>query len=78
MKVDAPKIVHASKVVNALKNVEKEDTDGVGAQNNLKVRNAFKILMDSGGGAKKTPGKAMKRLGKVSARKTKIGKELKS
>ena len=71
-------MVHVSKVVNALKKVEKEDINGVGVQNDLEIRNAFKILMDSGGGAKQTPGKAKKRLRKVSARNPQIGKELKN
>ena len=69
----APKVVHATKVVHAPVKVEnKEDIKYFDVEkDNSEIQNAFKILMQSGGGnhPKKTPGKAMKRLGKSSARK---------
>ena len=65
---NSPKVVHTP---NKIEDVIKEDKLGK-MERVDRVTNAFKILMDPGGGTqKRTPGKGTKRLVEGSARKRK-------
>ena len=68
-KESAPKMVHAPNKVKVIDDKDSVDGNTVGS---VKLRNAFDVLMNSGGGPKiKTPGKKLKRIGISSARKKK-------
>lgn len=68
-KESAPKMVHAPNIVEVCDKISSVDGN---TDKNVKIRNAFDVLMNSGGGPKiKTPGKNLKRIGKSSARKKK-------